>query len=691
MGKGAGGPSGAGGKEMVQELMPILQAVVIAPVCIAGPDWSLWGLTDGEQRERACAILNACAEQGSCAPAAKMGAWAQPCVFGGELVCHVVVLEPDGASTAAYAQTLLQVKRSADLQSQLELNARKRSLLTNQLAGAGIMDTEVESYFRALNYTMDLPRRAVLCVPVRSGERRVSTRAGEVALDMERWARESGMLGEEDIYARLNTGCLLIFRAVSAPERDEEEIRGLILALARYLLSVTGGQVEAGGCVGSVYTSAGQLHQSYEEANYLYSNFEVCSRWGEGCLFIQSHLLEYFFSGLDRGLQRNLLQDVSAVLAHNSPVAETALALAHSGNSPVESARELGVHRNTLTQRLQKLRAALELDPLHHIQDRTVLRLYAVERAKKTVWNAGIIVQPGSILYQGLRYLSETLYQRSGGTFQIDLHTVSTSGDNRRLFQMLASGTLDMVVGSTIALDSFTDGAAATLQLPLLFDSEEEAEAILHHTVVPELRERLDNTGVHCLDIWSMGWRYLTSRDTPIRVPDDLKGRKIRILASKRIKDYFNHLGAIPLQIYYNNIREALAANLIVCQENPYSNILDMEFYHYQDYVTELRLWYSMEALCVSRQSMAQLDEPRRSMLLQVAEESTRWLRVRQREVNARAKEELVAKGMHVVVPTPEEVALWRETIRPLYQDERQQEFLEKLLGAKEQYAKKRT
>lgn len=683
--------SGSGRNTLIREIIPILQSAVNRPVCIAGPDWSLWGLTDGGQRERACAILAACAGPKGCAAAAELGAWAQPCVLGGELVCYLVVLDREGARIAAYAQTLLQVKRLADQQSRMELNARKRNLLANQLAGAGVIDTEVESYFRALNYTADLPRCAVLCVPVRSGERRMSAQGREVEAAMERWAGESGVLGQEDIYAMLNTGCLLVFRAVRDPDSGREEAETLVNALARYLLSATGGRVEVRGCVGSVYRAAGQLHKSYEEANYLYSNFEACSRQGGLCLFIQSFLLEYFFSGLDAPLRRSLLRDLSATLVRHPALEDTALALAHSGNHPAQSARELEVHRNTITQRLQKLRSTLDLDPLHRVRDRAALHLYAVQRAKKTVWNAGIIVQPGSVLYQGLQHLSESLYQNSGGTFQLDLHTISTSGDNRRLFQMLASGTLDMVVGSTIALDSFTDGAAATLQLPFLFDSEEEAEYILSRTVVPELQERLENTGVECLDIWSMGWRYLTSRDTPIRVPDDLKGRKIRILASERIKNYFNHLRAVPLQIYYNNIREALAANIIVCQENPYSNILDMEFYHYQDYVTELPLWYSMEALCVSRQSLSQLDEGRRAMLLQTAAESSGWLRVRQRKVNARAKEELVANGMHVVVPTREEVALWRETIQPLYRGELRQEFLEKLLGAKKQYAKKRT
>ena len=146
-----------------------------------------------------------------------------------------------------------------------------------------------------------------------------------------------------------------------------------------------------------------------------------------------------------------------------------------------------------------------------------------------------------------------------------------------------------------------------TLHLPFLFDSAEEADYLAREVILPELRDGLDEAGIICPSLWSLGWRYITSSGSPIRTPEDLRGRRIRILASPSIRNCFARLGAVPIQIYYNNIKDALASKMIDSQENPYKNILDMEFYKYQEFVTELRMWYSMEALCFSQRSWLEL------------------------------------------------------------------------------------
>ena len=485
---------------------------------------------------------------------------------------------------------------------------------------------------------------------------------------------------------------LLIFKAVSSLDCGgyREEIETLVKRLSAGFTEISGNGRELHAFVGSAYDQAEQLHLSYGEADYLFANQEYCLPQGESCAFVNNFLFEYLFSRMDSGLQKNLIQDIQAMLDSSPALAETAVALACSDFSPIHCAKALGLHRNTVLQRLQKMKATMALDPLYSTWDRVALHVYALQKTKKTVWNCGIIVQPSSVLYQGLRHLAEELHKGSGGTFQLNIHTISTSGDNYKLFNMLVEGALDLVVGSTIALQPYTEGRTSTLQLPFLFDSEEEAEYILQHTVLPELRGSLSEAGILCPVIWSMGWRYLTSRGTPIRTPEDMRGRRIRILASSSIEEYFSSLGAEPLQIYYNNIREALSSGIISCQENPYSNILSMEFYRYQDYVMELPLWYSMEAFCLSEKAWLALEEPRQELLRQCIQETSRWLSKKQRQMNQQAKEELQRLGMTVVVPSEEEEALWRDTIRSFYTGEKHQGFLNKIQEAKRQYAKKR-
>lgn len=268
------------------------------------------------------------------------------------------------------------------------------------------------------------------------------------------------------------------------------------------------------------------------------------------------------------------------------------------------------------------------------------------------------------------------------------MHTISTSGDNYKLLGMLMSGALNIVVSSAIALCPYTDNKVFTLHLPFLFDSAEEAGYLAREVILPELNGGLDEAGIICPSLWSLGWRYITSSGTPIRTPDDLRGRRIRILASPSIRNYLARLGAIPIQIYYNNIKDALSSRMIDSQENPYKNILDMEFYKYQEFVTELHMWYSMEALCFSQKSWSELDADKREMLRDAIEESEAWTLNRQSESNVAAKNELLRLGMKVVVPTAEEEAMWRSSVRPLYESEPRRDFLTKIMMAKRRYAK---
>ena len=183
-----------------------------------------------------------------------------------------------------------------------------------------------------------------------------------------------------------------------------------------------------------------------------------------------------------------------------------------------------------------------------------------------------------------------------------------------------------------------------------------------------------------------MGWRYLTSKNAPIIVPEDMKGRKIRILASDDIKEYFEEMGAVPVQIYYNNIREALASDMIECQENPYNNIWNMRIYEYQRYITEMKMFYSMEACCVARQSWSELDHSKQSMLKEAIRENSRWVLKQQKEVNQLARSSLLKEGLEIVVPTEEEIMMWKYKSQAIYEKTKYQDFLSKIEAMKSHY-----
>lgn len=642
------------------------------------------GDADGAFEARVSRMLEGvCGEaEAAAAAAASSLCWA-PCDAEGRRLCFIAAPEDRGELTAAYLRVLILAEYRAGEEDEPEEGDRKRAMLVSQLAGSGRIDSEADSYLSAFGYERDILRCAVLCV-VETAE---GAGGGAPFISLERWAAGAGILSSEDIYGYVNAGQMIVYKAVADADylSYAEEIRKMAESMSAYLAERSSGRAKLFVYAGSAYPRASLLHKSYAEAAYLYS-----SRGGSGepCLFINDFIFEWLYSNLDVSARRNLTRDISDALDENREIAATAVRLSLSDCSPIKCCEALGVHRNTVLQRMRKIKERTALDPLYSVKDRVALRACVIHRARRTVWNGGVIVQPDSVLSLSLRHLAELLLQKSGGSFRLDIHTVSTSGDNYKLLGMLMSGALNAVACSTIALCPYTDNKALTLHLPFLFKSADEAEYVVNGTVLPELRESLDKAGIICPCMWSMGWRYLTSRGAPIRVPSDLKGRRIRILASASIRDYFAGLGAVPLQIYYNNIKEALASNIINSQENPYKNILDMEFYKYQDYVTELPIWYSSEALCFSKRSWLELDAERQEMLREAVDETSVWVRVKQAEINAAAKEELIRLGMKVVVPTEQETAAWRESVRPLYEAESRREFLTKIMKAKRRYAK---
>ena len=599
---------------------------------------------------------------------------------GGHVVCYIVTPSGRGELAADYLRVLITAECGAAVEEGAGTAERKRTMLVSQLAGSGRIDSEAESYLSSLGYVRDVPRCAVLFAAAEGGA------DGDAAFaEIERRAEEAGLFGAQDIYGCADAGRMIVFKAVAGTERAAyaEEIR----ETARRAAELLPPGVKLSVCAGSAYPRAELLHNSYSEAAYLYSR--CGGRGGNGeCLFIDDFIFEWLFSNLDGAARRSLTRDISSALGTGRDMAETAAALSEEDCSPIRCAGALSVHRNTILQRMRKMKATAALDPLHSVRDRVALRACVLHKTKKTVWNGGVIVQPGSVVSDGLKHLSESLYKKSGGSFQINMHTISTSGDNYKLLGMLMSGALNIVVSSAIALCPYTDNKVFTLHLPFLFDSAEEADHLAREVILPELRGGLDEAGIICPSLWSLGWRYITSSGSPIRTPDDLKGRRIRILASPSIRNYFACLGAVPIQIYYNNIKDALASKIIDSQENPYKNILDMDFYKYQEFVTELRMWYSMEALCFSQRSWLELDADKQEMLREAVEESGAWVLGRQAESNLAAKNELLRLGMKAVVPTTEEEAMWRSTVRPLYESEPRRDFLTKIMAAKRRYAK---
>jgi len=74
------------------------------------------------------------------------------------------------------------------------------------------------------------------------------------------------------------------------------------------------------------------------------------------------------------------------------------------------------------------------------------------------------------------------------------------------------------------------------------------------------------------LGFFENGFRHLSNRLRPVRLPVDLAGMRIRVLPSRIQARTFELLGAVPLRLDLTEAIAKITAGEIDAQENPLSN-----------------------------------------------------------------------------------------------------------------------
>lgn len=181
-----------------------------------------------------------------------------------------------------------------------------------------------------------------------------------------------------------------------------------------------------------------------------------------------------------------------------------------------------------------------------------------------------------------------------------------------------------------------------------------------------------------------MGWRYLTSM-TPIEKPEDLAGKRVRVMYDTDIlADYLHKMGAETIPIHYGDVARAFEANLVDCEENPYNNILNMKFYRFQKYITDMRYLFSTEGCYVSQQSWERLEKEQQDIISSVWKNVTDWIFKEQEIYNESCRDILVKeKGMRIVPVSVEDKERFKAMAAGIHAAFPYQDLLKRMKAAK--------
>lgn len=188
-------------------------------------------------------------------------------------------------------------------------------------------------------------------------------------------------------------------------------------------------------------------------------------------------------------------------------------------------------------------------------------------------------------------------------------------GTSNELAQQVAGGQLDMNITPIPVLAEYY-GPIGVLNAVYLFDDREEAGAALEGEIGEELFGAVrDETGIHVLGNWYYGARQLTTRDKPVRTPEDLAGMSVRAIDNEVQIANVEAMGGAATPVDFAELYLALQQGIVDAQENPVATIDEQKFYEVQNYLMMTDHLFPYQPITISDEAWQRLSAEQQTAL----------------------------------------------------------------------------
>ncbi|MGN0157743.1 MAG: TRAP transporter substrate-binding protein [Brotaphodocola sp.] len=202
----------------------------------------------------------------------------------------------------------------------------------------------------------------------------------------------------------------------------------------------------------------------------------------------------------------------------------------------------------------------------------------------------------------GMDKFKEVVEDVSGGKIAVTVHKGTLGENESELIEKLEMGAASMVVASPGFMTAIGVPEVDVFSLYYLFDSFDHWEAALDGDFGNKMKETvLEKTGnnFRIMAYWTSSVRdYYGKKD--IKSPADLSGMTIRCQSSQVQQDFWKACGAIPTNVAWGELYQALQQGVVDSAENDYTSFMLKEHHKtdngkhiaetHHDYTTRLLL-----------------------------------------------------------------------------------------------------
>lgn len=276
---------------------------------------------------------------------------------------------------------------------------------------------------------------------------------------------------------------------------------------------------------------------------------------------------------------------------------------------------------------------------------------------------------------------AERVAELTGGEITVTVHPAGELGNDPAVLEGVRLGTIDIGQTGNPFYTRF-EPRLNILDLPYLFDSYEQAYAVVDGEIGQELLAGLEKHRMKGLAFWEIGFRDITNGRKPVRTPADLAGLKIRTTPNPAHVQAFELWGASPTPMPFTEVYMALETGAVDGQENPINIIRSNRFQEVQKYLSMTEHAYTVSVVSMNLRKFEGLEAEQQEALVTAAREAAVTQRKLNREQNDAGIADIEKAGVEIIRDVDREAfksAVFNEVAKA-YTDEHGSELLDAIL-----------
>src|SRR5437879_4903478 len=235
--------------------------------------------------------------------------------------------------------------------------------------------------------------------------------------------------------------------------------------------------------------------------------------------------------------------------------------------------------------------------------------------------------------------------------------------------EALQLGSVQMLAPSLAKFGPLGWREVEVFDLPYMFDSYEELHKVTEGPVGAALFKKLESKGITGIAYWDNGFKVM-SANKPLRMPEDMKGLKMRIQSSKVLGDEMKALGAIPQVMAFSEVYQALQTGVVDGTENTPSNMYTQKHHEVQKFTTLSSHGYVGYAVIVNKKFWEGMPADIRTEVERAMADATLFSNAIAQRENDEALRDIEKSGRSTLISlTAEQTAAWHKALDPVYED----------------------